>query len=79
MAMLLLLQRMKSFRFRGVVKQQLGWENRSSDSSGKLLAVMDTQVDKFETLEEIQDVRVNDAVSYKLKDKRQGKNDGRAG
>ena len=43
---------MKSARFRDGVKQ-LAWEDEDSDSNSKLMAIMDAQLDKLETAEEI--------------------------
>ena len=79
MVMQLLLQGMKPTRFRDAVKQQLAWEGRDSDFTSKLMAIMDAQLDTFKAAEEIQRVRINNAVSDKPKDKRQGKDVGRVG
>ena len=43
------------------------------------MAIMDAQLDKFEAAEEIQGVRISNAVSDKPKDKKQGKDVGRVG
>ena len=79
MVVQLLLQGMKPARFRDEVKLQLAWEDGDSDSPSKLMAIMDAQPDKFEAAEEILGVRINNTVSDKPKDKRQGKDIGRVG
>ena len=64
----LLLQGMKPAHFRDAVKLQLAWEDGGSDSPSKLMATMDTQLNKFETAEEILGVRIGNTVSDKPKD-----------
>ena len=76
MVVQLLLQGIKPARFKDAVKQQLAWKYGDSYSPSKLTAVMDAQLDKFET-EEILGVRISNAVSDKPKDERQGKCVGR--
>ena len=73
MVVQLLLQGMTPARFRDAVKLQLAWEDGDSDSPSKSLAIMDAQLDKFETAEEIIGVLISNTGSDKLKDKRQGK------
>ena len=76
----LLLQGMKPARFRDVVKLQLAcWEDGDSDSPGKLMAIMDAQLNKFEAAEEILGFRISNTGSDKPKDKRQGKDVGQVG
>ena len=75
----MLLQGMKPARFKDAVKQQLAWEDGDSDSPSKSIAIVDAQLDKVEAVEEFLGVRTSNAVSDKLKDKRQGKNVGRVG
>ena len=79
MVVQLLLQGMKPARFRDAVKLQLAWEGEDSDSPKKLMAIMNTQLDKFKAAEETLGVRINNMVSDKPKDKRQGKDIGRVG
>ena len=79
MVVQLLLQGMRTARFRDAVKLQMAWEDGGSDSPSKLMAIMDAQLDKFEAAEEILGVRISNTVSDKSKDKRQGKDIGRVG
>ena len=51
----------------------MSWEDGDSDSPGMLMAIMSSQLDKFEVAEEIQGVRISNVVSDKPKDKIQGK------
>ena len=75
----LLATRYKSAPFGDAVKQQLVGEDGGSESSSKLMAIMDVQLDKFEAAEEVLGVRISNAVSDKPKDRRQGKGVGRVG
>lgn len=61
------------------VEQQLAWEDGNHESPSKLMVVMDAQLDKFGAREKTLEVSISDAVSDKLKDKRQGKDCGRVG
>ena len=79
MVVQLLLQGMKSARFRDAVNLQLAWEDGDSDPPSNLMAIMDAQLDNFEAAEEILGVRISNTVSDKPKDKRQGKDIGRVG
>ena len=79
MVVQLLLQDMKSVRFRDAVKRQLAWKDGDSDFPSKLMAIMDAQLDMFEATEKILGVRVKSAVSDKPKDKIKGKDVGRVG
>ena len=79
MVVQLLLQGMKQARSRDAVKLQLAWEDGDSDSPSKLMAVIDAQMDKFETTAEILGVRISNAASDKPKDKKQDKDVGQVG
>ena len=79
MVVQLLLQGIKPTRFRNAMKQQLAWEDGGSNSPCKLMAIIDVQLNTFETAKEMLGVRVSNALSDKPKDKIQGKYVRRAG